>query len=387
MEKIKIGFCCFFLHRDIMTMCRLLFNLIYMPNTLDDLKKIKKLDKSKATKSIEFLYAQVRQVLDDARLIKIPREYSRINKVVINGMGGSNLGAGIFKSVFGKELKVPVNIVAGYEVPGYVDANTLCVLSSYSGGTEETLSVYKELKKRKAKILGISSAKNGPLQKLMMKDNIPGYLFNDINNPTKSPRMGVGYSAFGMMILLAKAGLFSMNVPEIKRMIGDLELWDRELRPEVKANMNIAKKLARELYNKQVIIVGAEFLLGNLRALRNQFCETGKNFASYLVIPDMNHYAMEGLAHPASNKKDLVFFFFNSALYHPRVQRRSGLTEEVIKKNKIKAVKYKLRGRTKLEQAFEMLQLGSWVTFYLAMLNRVDPSPNLWVDWFKSKLK
>ncbi|MFA4941974.1 MAG: SIS domain-containing protein, partial [Patescibacteria group bacterium] len=124
-----------------------------------------------------------------------------------------------------------------------------------------------------------------------------------------------------------------------------------------------------------------------LRIMRNQLCENSKNFSSYLVLPELNHYALESLANPISNKKDLVFFFFDSKLYNPRVQIRSRLTKQVIKKNKIKVISYNLSGKTKLAQAFEALQMGTWVTFYLAMLNKVNPAEIHWVNWFKKQLK
>ena len=62
---------------------------------LDDKKVYQKYDTGQVAKSIELLADQVRQVLEEARLIKIPREYSKISQVVVNGMGGSNVGAGI----------------------------------------------------------------------------------------------------------------------------------------------------------------------------------------------------------------------------------------------------------------------------------------------------
>jgi len=79
-------------------------------------------------------------------------------------------------------------------------------------------------------------------------------------------------------------------------------------------------------------LVGGEFLEGNLHALRNQFCENSKNFASYLVLPDMNHYSIEGLKNPAGNQKNLIFVFLESDLYHPRVKKRLALTKEIVKK-------------------------------------------------------
>ena len=82
-----------------------------------------------------------------------------------------------------------------------------------------------------------------------------------------------------------------------------------------------------------------------------------------------------------------MFLFFDSALDAPRVQKRAVLTKKVIKKNKLDYVNYKLRGKTKLEQSLEMLQLGAWITFYLADLNKIDPIKIPWVDWFKKQLK
>lgn len=354
---------------------------------LDNLNQIKKLDKNEVYKSIETLPDQIRQVLNDARLIKVPREYSKINQVIVNGMGASNLGAGIVKAVFSDQLKVPISITPGYEIPKNVNKNTLYIISSYSGSTEEPLSVYKEVKKRGAKILAITSRGGNRLEKLMIKDNIPGYIYSTEFNSSAVPRIGLGYGIFGTAVILAKSGLFKIKVPEIKDIIASLEIWDRELRPTEKIKFNKAKRLATKFYNKIPVVVGAEFLMGNLRVIRNQFCESSKNFAGYLSIPELNHYAMEGLEFPKNNSKNLIFFFIDSDLYHPRIQKRIALTKKVIKRNKIKYVDYKLMSKTKLGQAFELLQFSTWATYYLGILNKKNPATNPWVDWFKKELK
>jgi len=166
----------------------------------------------------------------------------------------------------------------------------------------------------------------------------------------------------------------------------NLETSNKNLITSVNKN-NAAKNLATKLTDKQIILIGGEFLEGNLHALRNQINENCKNFASYLIVPELNHYAMEGLAHPKANQKDLLFLFIDSKLYHPRVQERINLTKEVIKKNKIKFLTHELASTTRLEQSLELLQFGSWTTFYLAMLNQVNPAKIPFVDWFKNNLK
>ncbi len=353
---------------------------------LDREKIYKKFDTGFVAQSIEKLPDQISQVASETGLIKVPLEYGKISQIVINGMGGSNVGAGIIKSVFAGELKVPINITPGYQVPAYVDKNTLYLLSSYSGNTEEPLSVLGEVKKKKAKILAITANPEGTLARLAKRNSIPAYITSPRHNPSGRPNYGIGYSITGMLSLLAKIKLFEFNHSEIRKIIADLRKKNKILKSSANTRKNPAKQIAQKLSGKKIIVVAAEFLTGNLRVLRNQLCENGKNFASYLTIPELNHYAMEGLSHPLSNQENLVFLFLDSSFYHPRIKKRSSLTKDVVRKNKIKYVEYKLKGSSKLEQSFELLQLGSWISYYLAILNKENPSKISWVDYFKKKL-
>ena len=252
--------------------------------SLDNPNKIKQLDNGQVAESIQFLPDQIRQVLNEARLIKIPRQYNKATQVVINGMGGSNIGAGIVKSAFADQIRMPISIIPGYQLPAHVNKNTLYIISSYSGTTEEPLSTYQEAKKRGAKVIAITSRGQGRLEKLMIKDNIPGYIFKPLHNPSGQPRLGLGYSVFGLAVMLAKAGIFKIETKKIKNIIADLEIWDRRLRPVIKTKNNQAKQLAAELFNKQPILVAAEFLIGNIRALRNQLCESSKHFTKIHIL-------------------------------------------------------------------------------------------------------
>lgn len=356
---------------------------------LDNPSKIQQKDTYLIAPSIENLPDQIRQVLADSDLIKMYGHFSKINKVVVNGMGGSNLGAYIVKYLFSDQLTVPLDIYPGYQVPRFVDDKTLYLLSSYSGNTEEVLSVYKQVKKGGAKVMAITAGgeSKGKLEELMIKEDIPGYIFYPEYNPSGQPRMGLGYSIFGILTLLKKAGFIKVDDVAIRDLADKMETWNKKLITNIKTDKNTAKKIASQLKGKQPVLMGGEFLLGNLHAFRNQLCENSKNFATYLPLPDLNHYLLESLKNPKKNTTQLAFVFFDSKFYHPRVQRRSKLTKEVVEKNNIKTLQYKLRGKNKLEQSAEMLQLGSWVTFYLGMLNNVNPGEIPWVDWFKEQLR
>ncbi|MCK5061256.1 hypothetical protein KAR28_01760 [Candidatus Parcubacteria bacterium] len=354
---------------------------------LDSKKQFEKLDPHFVGKSIEYLPDQMRQVLKDSRLIKIPREYSQTSHIVVNGMGGSNIGSRIIKEAFHDQITKPLMIEPGYRVPAYVGKNTLYIISSYSGTTEEPLSTYRTAKKQGAKIMAITeNSPKSKLLKLMLKENIPGVIFKPEYNPSNQPRMGLGYSIFGQLILIAKSGALTLKIKEMEEIISRLELWTRKLRVESFTKQNPAKKIALQLANKRPTIVAAEFLKGNIKALRNQMSESSKHLPNFLEIPELNHYAMEGLAYPVSRKKDSIFLFFDSGLYHPRIILRTAMTKQVIKKNKIAIISHGLKGKNKHLQSFELLQLGTWISYYLGIINQVDPIKIPYVDWFKEQL-
>lgn len=355
---------------------------------LDKKTIFEKLDQDQVGASIEMIPDQMRQVVKDSRLIKIPRDYSKIDHVVVNGMGGSNLGARIIKSIYKDQLRKPIIIEPGYAVPSFVGKNTLYVISSYSGTTEEPLSTYKEAKKRGAKIIGITSDNpKSKLKKLILKENLPGYIFKPEFNPSTEPRIGIGYSIFGMAALLAKAGLIDYKVKHFEDIIAEMEIRTRKLRVARPTNFNRAKKVALSIKNKIPILVASDYFDGNLHTLRNQLNESAKFFSGYLSIPELNHYAMEGLTNPGNNKKNLVFIFFSSGLTHPRIQKRNALTKQVIKKNKVDVIDIKLIGKNKISQSFEILQVGTWISYYLGIINNVNPATVPYVDWFKKQLK
>ncbi len=354
---------------------------------LDNYQKIYEFDTGLMAKSIESLPIQIEQLLNEEN-INIKINHEKIDKIVVNGMGGSNLGSRIIQSVFKEKLSVPLIIEPGYIVPKYVNKNTLYIISSYSGNTEEPLSVYEEVKSRNAQILIITSKEDdNKLLDLMKKNNLSGYIFDARNNPSNQPRLGVGYSIFGIIFMLKKIGFLTVKDKEIKSIIEILKTNNNNLKPEIETNTNIAKQIAKSIYNKKIILIGAEFLEGNLHTLRNQFCENSKNIALYFILPELNHYLLEGLSYPKNNKEDLVFLFIDSILYTQRVQKRSQLTKQVVKKNNIKVINHNLTSDTKLKQSFETLQLGAWITFYLSLLHNTDASLIPWVDWFKKELE
>jgi len=352
---------------------------------LDNHKKIKKYDRSRVLETIEDFSLQAQQAWREVKKIKIPKNYRKAEKIVINGMGGSGLSGHIIRELFKEDLRVPLFVMNSYSLPWYLDRHTLYLASSYSGSTEEPLSTLKTAAWRKAKIMGITT---GSKLASFLKRNkqYPGYIINQKFNYCKQPRLGLPYSLVGHLGLLRKAGFLKISEQEMKQVFELLPKLNTKWSGRIKQKNNLAKQIASSLQNKIPIIVASQFLLGNAHVMTNQINENSKNFANYFAIPELNHHLLEGLSFPKTLRSQLYFIFIESSLYPPRILARYRVTQHILDKKKIKYVRVKAQSQEKLEQVFEILTLGSYFSFYLAVLNKVDPSLIPFVDLFKERL-
>lgn len=352
---------------------------------LDNRDEILKLDVSNALGSIEQLGSQVQHIWELAQGIQFDDSYRQVSQVVVAGMGGSALGTHVIQTVFKEELKVPVIIAPDYTVPHFVDEHTLVIASSYSGTTEETLAAAADAHAKGAKIAGITSG--GKLAEWLKEHNYPALVFEPTYNPCNSPRMALGYSVFGQIALFAKAGLLNVGQAEYEQVLAAIADAQLKSALSVSQDQNLAKVLAFQMVKRIPVVLVAEHLEGVAHVFANQLNENAKTFSEYRVVPELNHHLMEGLQFPETNESTLLWLSVRSELYQGQNQRRVELTEQVLDQNHIEFVTYNTTGRTKLEQAFELLVLGSYTSYYLALLNNQNPTPNPWVDWFKAELK
>lgn len=352
---------------------------------LDNLSDYNNIDKNQTLESIMLFSKQCETAYQDASKIEYPNTYHNISNILFCGMGGSAYAGRIIKSLYSDKLKFSVDIVTDYNLPAYVDDRTLIILSSYSGNTQETISCCDQALKTKACIVGIT--KGGILAQKLMQAKRPTYCFKDDFNPSLQPRLGQGYMIAGQLAILNKLNIININnrdIPEITKL---LENSNKLFVPRINFQENIIKKIAWKIKDKIVILVGAQFLSGALHAVQNPIHETGKHLAFYTILPETNHHLMEGLSFPSIIKNNVIFIFINSNLYSPVIQTRLSLTRQVVKKNQIDFLEYKLKFPAKLAQNFELLQFGSFLSYYLAIIHKIDPAKIPYVTYFKKKLQ
>lgn len=356
-----------------------------MSHIIDSRDEIAKLDIKQGLLSIEQLGSQIKQAWDETRTIEFPEKYRHVKNIVVAGMGGSAYGTHVIQTLFKDELKVPIFSIPDYTLPAWVNAETLVVLSSYSGNTEETLSAGEDAMKKGALITGLASG--GKLAEFLRAHSYPGFIYQPTYNPCNVPRYALGYSVFGQIALLERTGLLPLTQADYEEVLQVVAQAQLTMSVDVAQEKNPAKLLAFECVRRLPVVIVAEHLEGAGHVVANAYNETAKLYSEYRVVPELNHHLMEGLSAKNLDESILLFITVTSNLYGESNSKRMTLTEQVIEQNKREYRRVSLTAKTKIGQVFELLTLGTYTTFYLAMLNSENPTPNPWVDWFKEQLK
>lgn len=341
---------------------------------LSDTEAIKKLDPQDTVGSTEQLVKQCEAAWKEVTSLDLPK-IEGVKNVVFCGMGASIYGALVLKALMGRTMPFPIELISDYHLPEYVGKNTLVVLTSYSGTTEEVLSCAEDAKAKDAKMVVLT--KGGPLAEFAKDNNVPAYLFDGKLNPSSVPRLGNGYTILGLIGLLNKTGVIDIEEREITNSIIRFQETFENIKKQAEKDYPL-------FVNKIPIIFAAEHLSGNAQILRNQFNETSKAFSSHFLIPDLNHHLMEGLQFPEGSP--LYFIVLNSPNYSDKIKKRVALTIDVVKQNNHKVHEITASGATVYDDFLEVLQYGSFLTLYLALEYKQNPAVNPWVDWFKKQL-
>lgn len=349
---------------------------------LNNLSAIRKIDASCLESIISEFPGQCRQAAAAAGDFSLPPALKRkkYKNICFAGMGGSAIGAGLIKSYLAGELKIPLAVVRDYELPKFADKNTLLICISYSGNTEETLSVFSEAIKKKITVIAISS--DGKLQRSASRKKIP-FLKIPAGLP---PRFALGHTFFSALVTLINLGLIKDRKRDITQTCLMLENLSYLLRPQTPHADNEAKKIAAVLNQKlPVIYIQAAWEPVAYR-FRCQLAENSKMLSSHHVIPEMNHNEIVGWREPKKSLDRCVAVFLRDESEQPRVARRCSLSADILQKSGYNVMEIKSQGQSLLERMFSLIYIGDWVSYYLAILNKVDPAPVKRIDYFKTRL-
>jgi glucose/mannose-6-phosphate isomerase len=310
----------------------------------------------------------------------LPEDYSKVNKIVVLGMGGSAIGGDLLGSLASTESKVPVLLCRDYTLPEYVDAGTLVIASSYSGMTEETLSAFGQAIETPAKKLAITTG--GKLKSLCESKGIPVLCFDY----KAQPRAALPFSFFILQGIFQNLRILKNKNQQVTSAISNLNKLNVKILETVPLAQNQAKQIAQKLYDNLVVIYGAGITAEAAHRWKTQINENSKMMAYYEVFPELNHNAIVGYSLPEQITHNTRVVILDSDFLHERVRLRIQITQNLLKQAGIEYLVLKSEGKSGLSQMLEMVLLGDYVSYYLAMLNGVDPSPVKSIAFLKGNL-
>ncbi len=319
------------------------------------------LDKSNMLEVLDNFPEQCKNALSLPEGITVKGE---ITSIVVCGMGGSAIGGDLLKS-YVSNTKLPVFVNRDYKVPKYVDNYTLVFVVSYSGNTEETLSAFNDARSKKANIIAITSG--GELAKEAEKViKIPSGL---------QPRAATGYLFFPMLGILYNSNLVDVKNTDLNEMFTLLKQKEK-----IKDK---AQELSKKIQGKTPIIYSSELLKPVAYRWQTQINENAKYPAFHSTFSEMNHNEIN--AFRAMERNKFLAILLRDEKDNPRIKRRMDICKQIMEKN-IEVEEVKVQGSSFLARMFSTMYLGDYTSYYLALRERVDPTPVEVIEWLKKQL-
>ena len=309
--------------------------------------------------------------LEKLRIIK-----KSISSILIIGQGGSSIGGLLLRDLLIKEINYPIVINHGYKLPNWVSSKTLIIVSSYSGNTEEALSVLKISLKKGFRPICISSG--GELLKICKKQKLDFFTLPE----GFQPREALSYSVFSLFSVFLKYQVIS-NKNFLKLKKASIFVLNNQTKI-----INKAKTLSNVIHQKIPIIYSSNLFSGCVTRFKQQLNENSKNLSWFNIIPEMNHNEIVGWQNVNSDlKNNFLPVFIKSNLDLKKNQQRIDLTLNYLKEQKIKTKVINIEKGDIYSQYLFLINLFDFTSFFLASKNNVNPYDIDSILMLKSKLK
>ncbi|MCX7876255.1 MAG: bifunctional phosphoglucose/phosphomannose isomerase [Melioribacteraceae bacterium] len=303
-------------------------------------------------------------------------DLSKIKNIIVTGLGGSAIGGDLIYNFLKDELNIPYLVNRNYSLPNYSNEETLVIASSYSGNTEETISALNNAIQKKCQIICVITG--GKLEEISNNHNIP------IVKLMKGfqPRFALYVNFFALLKIFNSLKLIVDKTEIVNQIITLL----KNRADEYSNENNNAIMLAQSFLGVTPIIYSVSDITSVVAVrLKGQFNENSKVHAFYNFYPELDHNEIVGWESYRSTMNFKVINILDDN-YHNQIKKRFEITSELIKKNGceiINLISNQLDFRLRL---IDLIYLGDWITYYLAILRNVDPTEIDNINYLKENL-
>jgi glucose/mannose-6-phosphate isomerase len=347
---------------------------------VDNLEEIEKIDQDGFLRNLQEFPEQCERCWQDWQAIPLPARFIQAKNIFITGMGGSSMGGALVSSLT-KDYPIPIVIWRDYDIPGWINKDTLVIAISFSGNTEETLDSFKKATAKTDKIVTI--AQGGELDILSRKYKTTHYKINY----SGQPRSSFGFIFTSVLAIFSKLKLIELSEDDFREAMVLLKGLQKKIDVGIPTPNNNAKLLAKKLIDKIPVIYGS----GNLRLMARRWCnefgENAKTAAFYQELPEANHNTVNGLEFPKNLGQKIFAIILQSKFDHPRNRLRQNVLMQIFQRNRIPFESLMLEpSPTPLAELLQFCLLGAYVSYYLGIIYDSDPSQIKIVDFLKEKL-
>jgi glucose/mannose-6-phosphate isomerase len=305
-----------------------------------------------------------------------------LRNIVILGMGGSGIVGDVVAAAFNDELPVPISVLKQIRTPAFVGPQTLAIAISYSGDTEETVSMASSAVERGAQLVAVScGGRLGDLARDAGALHLPcpeGLM----------PRAAIGALVAPVIVTLYRAGLAPGGHANL--VTAQTQLAHRRDRcvAAVTGAANPAREIARQLGRTIPIIYGGG-ALGGVAAYRWK-CDVNENAKAPAFCnqyPELDHNEICGWGqHGDVTRQVFSLVELRHGFEHVRLAARFDATREIVEECVHQVLPVEAEGEGRLAQLLDLMYVGDWASCYLALQNDVDPGPIDAISLLKSRL-
>ena len=290
---------------------------------------------------------------------------SKIKNIIVTGLGGSAIGGDLMSNFSRKDLRFPYAVNRNYELPGYANEETLVIASSYSGNTEETISALNNAVQKKCQIVCITTG--GKIEEIAKSHGFPAAKLQ----PGFQPRYALWINFFTLLKIFHNLKLVPDQTKIVKQVIDHLKTKGEEYSKEKNEALQLAEKLVGFI---PLVYAVADHTSVVATRLKGQFNENSKLHAFYSSYPELDHNEIMGWESFGAQKMNLKLINILDQEYHPQVSKRFQITSEIIEKSGCEIINLESKENDFRLRLIDLIYLGDWATYYLAVLRCFDPT-------------
>jgi glucose/mannose-6-phosphate isomerase len=289
----------------------------------------------------------------------------KFRNIILSGMGGSAISGDLMQNFLKDDLTLPFLVNRNYSLPGFADRNTLLIISSYSGNTEEALAALEEGIRNKCRIVCISTG--GKVEEIARKKKLSLFRLKE----GYQPRFALGLSFFALLKVLSELKL----IPDQNSVVEKITALWKTKGIEYSSEDNIALNCTEQLIGFiPVIYSAADYTSGSGYRLKSQLNENSKLHAFHNVIPELNHNEIIGWESFSDKQLNAKLINILDESYHPQVRKRFEITTELAVKKGIEYLNIESEEDDFKVRLMDLIYLFDWISYYTGVLRGYDPS-------------